>query len=89
VNKKAFDALDKPTQAAVLKAAGDAEDRGWKVSEEKNTWYLDQFRKNGMNVAAPSPQLKTDFQKIGATMTQEWLTTAGADGKAIVDAYRR
>src|SRR5688572_21544258 len=32
VNKKAFDALDKPTQDALLKAAADAEARGWKTS---------------------------------------------------------
>src|SRR5882724_10074014 len=31
VNKKAFDALDKATQDAVLKAAADAEVRGWKA----------------------------------------------------------
>ena len=89
VNRKAFDALDKASQAAVLKAAAVAEQRGWKTSEEKTKWYLDQLRSNGMNVAAPSAQLKADFQKIGATMTEEWLKTAGADGKAIVDAYRK
>ena len=89
VNRKAFDALDKPSQEALLKAAAAAEARGWKVSEEKNAWYLDQFRKNGMTVSPPSPQLKSDFQKIGQTMTEEWIKTAGADGKAIVDAYRK
>jgi TRAP-type transport system periplasmic protein len=89
VNKAAFDALDKPTQQAVLKAAADAEARGWKVSEEKNNWYLEQMAKNGMNVAAPSAQLKADFKKIGDTMTAEWMNTAGPDGKAIVDAYRK
>jgi TRAP-type C4-dicarboxylate transport system substrate-binding protein len=88
-NKQAFDALDKPTQAAVMKAAADAEARGWKTSEEKTSWYTDQLKKNGMNVAPPTAQLKSDFQKIGATMTEEWLKTAGADGKAIVDAYRK
>jgi TRAP-type C4-dicarboxylate transport system substrate-binding protein len=89
VNKAAFDALDKASQAAVLKAAADAEARGWKVSEEKAGWYLEQLKKNGMNVAAPSAQLKSDFQKVGATMTEEWLKNAGAEGKAIVDAYRK
>ena len=89
VNKAAFDALDKPTQQAVLKAAADAEARGWKTSEEKNKWYLEQMAKNGMNVAAPSAQLKADFKKIGDTMTAEWMNTAGPDGKAIVDAYRK
>ncbi len=89
VNQKAFDALDKASQDAVVKAAAEAEARGWKVSEEKARWYLDQLKSNGMNVAAPPAQLKADFQKIGATMTEEWLKNAGADGKAVVDAYRK
>ena len=89
VNKAAFDALDKPSQQALLKAAADAEARGWKTSEEKNKWYLEQMAKNGMNVAAPSAQLKSDFRKIGETMTAEWMSSAGADGKAVVDAYRK
>ncbi len=89
VNKAAFDALDKPSQQALLKAAADAEARGWKTSEEKNKWYQDQLAKNGMNVAEPSAQLKADFKRIGDTMTGEWLKTAGPDGQAIVDAYRK
>jgi len=89
VNKAAFDALDRPTQQALLKAAADAEARGWKTSEEKNKWYLEQLARNGMNVAAPSAQLKADFRKIGETMTGEWMNNAGADGKAVVDAYRK
>jgi TRAP-type C4-dicarboxylate transport system substrate-binding protein len=89
VNQKAFDALDKASQDAVMKAAAAAEERGWKTSEEKTKWYLEQLTKNGMNVAAPSAQLKSDFQKVGATMTEEWLKTAGPDGKAIVDAYKK
>jgi len=89
VNRKAFDALDKKTQEAVLKAAGDAEKRGWKTSEEKNGWYLEQLKKNGMTVEKPSKQLESDFKKIGQTMTQEWVKTAGPDGKAIIDAYSK
>jgi TRAP-type C4-dicarboxylate transport system substrate-binding protein len=88
-NKSAFDALDKASRDAVLKAASVAEERGWKVSEEKNKWYLGELAKNGMNVSLPSPQLKADFKKIGDTMTAEWMKTAGADGQAIVDAYRK
>jgi TRAP-type C4-dicarboxylate transport system substrate-binding protein len=88
-NRKAFDALDKATQAAVLKAAAAAETRGWKVSEEKTAFYLGELKKNGMNVAPPSAQLKADFQKIGQAMTEEWLKNAGADGKAIVEAFRK
>ena len=89
VNRKAFDALDKASQDALLKCAREAEERGWKISEEKAKWYLEQLQKNGMTVAAPSAQLKADFQKIGQAMTEEWLKTAGPDGKAIVDAFRK
>ena len=89
VNKKAYDALDKATQAALLKAAADAQARGWKISEEKTAWYLGELRKNGMNVSPPSAQLKADFQKIGQTITEEWLKTAGPDGKAIVEAFKK
>ena len=89
VNRKAFDALDKATQEAVLKAARDAEKRGWKTSEDKNGWYLEQLKKNGMTVEKPSKQLEGDFKKIGHTMTEEWLKTAGPDGKAIIDTYKK
>ena len=89
VSQKAFDALDKPAQSALLKAAAAAETRGWKTSEEKTNWYLDQLRKNGMNVLAPSPTLKADMRKIGDTMLADWLKKAGDEGKSVVDAYRK
>ncbi|MRD49294.1 C4-dicarboxylate ABC transporter substrate-binding protein [Caenimonas koreensis DSM 17982] len=89
VNAAAFNALDKPTQDAVLKAAADAESRGWKLSEEKNGWYVDQLKAKGMNIIQPSAQLSADLKKVGDTMLNEWLAKAGADGKAVVDAYRK
>ena len=89
VNKKAFDALDKATQDAVLKAAADAEVRGWKVSEEKNGWYKEQLQKNGMAIVEPPSQLMADMRKVGDTMLEDWLKKAGADGKALVDAFRK
>ncbi|MGH8714293.1 MAG: TRAP transporter substrate-binding protein [Casimicrobiaceae bacterium] len=89
VNQQAFDALDKATQEAVLKAAADAEVRGWKASEEKNGWYVDQLRQKGMNIAKPSPQLSADLKKVGDVMLQDWLKKAGPDGQAIIDAFRK
>ncbi|HSN21822.1 MAG TPA: TRAP transporter substrate-binding protein [Usitatibacter sp.] len=89
VNEKAFGSLDKATQKAVLDAAKAAQARGWKTSEAKNKWYLEQLRSHGMHVSPPSKQLEADFKKVGQTMTGEWLKMAGPDGKAIVDAYRK
>ena len=88
-NKAAFDALDKPTQEAVLKAAKTAEDRGWKLAEEKTKWYTDQLAAKGMKVLPPSAELKSGFQKIGEQLTADWLKKAGPEGQAVVDAYRK
>ena len=88
-NAQAFDALDKATQDAVLKAAADAETRGWKASEEKNSWYLDQLKQKGMTIVKPSPQLTADLKKVGDVMLQDWLKKAGPEGQAAVDAFRK
>ena len=87
VNKAAFDALDAPTKAAVLKAAADAEVRGLAASKKANTDSLDKLRANGMSIVTPSAQLTADMKKVGDVMAKEWLEKAGAEGKAVVDAY--
>jgi TRAP-type transport system periplasmic protein len=89
VNKKAFDALDKPTQDAVVKAAAEAETRGWAASRKVNTDTMAVLKANGMTIAPPSAQLKADMQKVGETMIKEWLAKAGPEGQAMLDAFRK
>ena len=86
VNKAAMDALDPATRAAVLKAAADAETRGWVASKKANIDSLDKLKAGGMQILPPSPQLKADLKKVGDTMLKEWLDKAGPEGKALVDA---
>ena len=88
VNQKAFDALDKGSQTALLKAAADAEARGWKLSEEKTNWYYEQLKAKGMSIMKPSEQLTADLRKVGNLMLAEWLRKAGDDGRKVIDAYR-
>ncbi|HST95300.1 MAG TPA: hypothetical protein VLJ78_11035 [Microvirga sp.] len=89
VNKAAFDALDKPAQEAVLAAARKAEARGWQMAQDKTKWYMEQIAAKGMKVLPPSPALKAGFQKVGEQLTQDWLKKAGADGQAVIDAYKK
>lgn len=89
VNQKAFDALDKPTQEAVLKAAAEAEKRGWALSEEKNDWYKKALAEKGMKIMKPSPKLATDMTQVGAIMLADWQKKAGADGAAVINAYNK
>jgi TRAP-type C4-dicarboxylate transport system substrate-binding protein len=89
VNKAAFDALDKPTQETLLKAAATAETRGWKMWEDKSGWYLEQLKLHGMKVQPPSPQLQAGLKKIGEQLTADWLKKAGAAGEAVIAAYKK
>lgn len=89
VNTKAFDALDKATQAAVLKVGAAAGERGWKLSDQRDDEYLKELVAKGMVVDRSSVRLKGELKAIGERMTTEWLKQAGPDGQAIVDAFRK
>ena len=89
VNRAAFNALDKPTQDALLKAAADAETRGWASSKRVNVESQEKLKANGMNIVQPSAQLKGDMVKVGDTMLKEWIEKAGPEGQQLVDAYRK
>lgn len=89
VNQKEFDKLDKAAQDAILKAARDAEQRGWKRMREYTDETLATLRANKVTVYAPSPAFKAELTKIGQTMVDEWLKTAGADGQTIISNFRK
>ena len=89
VNKAAFDALPKDQQDAVLKAAKEGEARGWKIAEEKAGWYIAELKAKGMKVQPPSPEFSAGLKKFGEDLTATWIKKAGAEGQAIVDAYKK
>ena len=89
VNQKAFDALDKPTQDAVLQQAAAAEQRGWKLSEQKDGEYIKELGAKGMQVDVNASGLKKELKTIGERMTADWIKLAGDDGKAVIDAYNK
>jgi len=90
VNTKSFDSLDGASQKAVLDAAALAEQRGWKVSEEKTQWFVEQLRSKGMEISPPSARLTEDMAKIGAQLQVEWkerMKKSNADGEGILNAF--
>ena len=88
INKKTWDGLDAKTQGIILGAAAMAEQAGWAEAERLSNWYKEQLAAKGMVVGPPGDQLRADFEKIGETMTKEWLKRAGDAGKAVIDAYK-
>ncbi|WP_046600438.1 TRAP transporter substrate-binding protein [Neorhizobium galegae] len=89
VNKAAFAALDPAVQKAVTDAATAAETRGWALGAEKTAAYMETLKKNGMKVLEPSADLKKGLADVGSKLTEDWSKKAGADGAAILDAYKK
>ncbi len=88
VNKDAWDGLDDATKTAMNDCAAAAKAEGLQRSKDYTQFTLDGLKEGGMTVAPASEQLVGELKAIGATMTDEWLATAGDAGKAIVDAYK-
>jgi TRAP-type C4-dicarboxylate transport system substrate-binding protein len=88
VNQRAFSRLPKQQQDALLKAAAAAEPRGWEMSKAREKEGDETLEKNGVAVTEASPELRSALAKIGQQMAGEWEKSAGADGQAILKAYR-
>jgi TRAP-type C4-dicarboxylate transport system substrate-binding protein len=88
VNQRAWATLPANVQATVTQAARVAEARGWAESQRLDRTFLDAFRANGMTVSEPSDALRAGFRRWGEELTRDWLGRAGADGQALVNAFR-
>ena len=88
VNTAAFEGLEPGVRAALLEAAAAAETRGWEMSEADTVAATKTLADNGITVVSPSEGLSTGFQEIGAQIAEEWATSAGDAGAAVLEAYR-
>ena len=89
VNIAAWEKLDAAAQKAIGEAARAAEARGLAASIAEDETRKDVLRRNGVKVEKPSAALQDAFKKIGADMAAEWSKAAGAEGEAILKAYRQ
>jgi TRAP-type transport system periplasmic protein len=88
VNEAAFKRLRADVQAAVLDAAARAETRGWQMAEELTSKQIQILKDKGMTVTTPSAEFRGQLEKIGATLTEEWVKKAGDVGQTIVKKVR-
>jgi TRAP-type C4-dicarboxylate transport system substrate-binding protein len=88
VNARAFSRLPPAQQRALTDAAAAAEKRGWEMSKTRTREANDLLVKNGMTIHQPDTAMKAAYAKVGEQILGEWLKAAGADGQAIIKAYR-
>ncbi|NYZ13807.1 TRAP transporter substrate-binding protein [Azospirillum sp. RWY-5-1] len=89
VNERAFARLPADAQAAVLKAAADAEARGWATARAVNDELINTLRKHGMQIHQPGPVFAKELATIGSTMRTEWLARVGGDGAKVIEALQK
>jgi TRAP-type C4-dicarboxylate transport system substrate-binding protein len=88
VNMRAFERLPDAQKKALTGAAASAEKRGWDLSRQREASANKLLAENGMTVHTPDAAMMAALGKVGDTIASEWLKAAGADGEAIVKAYR-
>ena len=88
MNRRSFLRLDDGLQVAVLAAAARAEARGWRMSAEETVVKTRMLADKGMAVREVSAEFAAELTAIGETMTGEWMAKAGADGAAVIEAFR-
>ena len=88
INKGVWNGLDGESRAALQKAADETGAACAAKSAELANWYFEQLESNGMKVEDAGPVFLKELQDIGAKMQADWLASVGADGQAIIDAYK-
>ncbi|MGH8690524.1 MAG: TRAP transporter substrate-binding protein [Burkholderiales bacterium] len=89
VNERAWQRLPDAQKKALSAAAAPAEKRGWELSKQREAAANRLLAENGMTVHKPDAAMMAAYTKVGETMLGEWLKSAGAEGEAIVKAYRK
>lgn len=88
VNKDVWNGVNDANKNVIKACAELAEYAGTWRAVEYTQFTLNGLKAGGMTVGPAGDSLVAELKVIGETMTAEWLEAAGADGKAIVDAYR-
>ena len=87
VNAKTFDALAPDVRTAVLKAAAEAETRGWVASEAIAQSATRELQANGIKVERVSSELDSDLKRIGERFSREWVRSVGHAASDIFVPY--
>ncbi len=88
VNARAFSRLPGAQQKVLTDTAAVAEKRGWEMSKVRTQEANEMLTRNGMTIHQPDAAMMAAYGKVGGQILDEWLKAAGADGQAIIKAYR-
>jgi TRAP-type C4-dicarboxylate transport system substrate-binding protein len=88
VNKDVWAGVSDANKNAIQGCADLAAYAGHWRAVQYTDFTLKGLRDGGMTVQPAGDGLKAELNEIGKTMVDEWLASAGDEGKAIVDAFK-
>ncbi len=83
VSTKSFAQLAPDTRAGVLKAAAEAQRRGWEASETVAQNSTRELQRNGIKIERLSPDLEREIKHMGERFSREWVRSVGNEANAI------
>lgn len=87
VSSKAFEALRPEVRSTVLKAASDAEVRGWLASQALAMSATQELRKNGIRIERIPADLEQEVKRMGEKFSREWVRSVGNEANNIFVPY--
>lgn len=87
VNTKAFEALTSEMRAQVMRAAAQAEGRGWSASEALASSATEELRANGVKIDRIPPDLSREIKRMGEKFSAEWIKTVGKEANDVFIPY--
>ena len=87
VSSKAFEALRPEMRSTLLKAATDAESRGWLASQELAMSATEELRKNSIRIERIPADLDQELKRMGEKFSREWVRSVGNEANDIFVPY--
>jgi len=87
VNLQAFDALQPAVKQAMLNAAGEAELRGWAMSQDEAAGSTRKLKAEGMQVDRIAPGFEAELKRLGERFSREWVRSVGNEANLIFVPY--
>jgi len=87
VSNKAFEALQPGARTMVLKAAADAESRGWLASQALASSATEELRQNGVRIERIPADLEQEIKRMGEKFSREWVRSVGNEANDIFVPY--
>lgn len=87
VNLQAFEALPPAVRKAVVQAAGEAESRGWAMSQAVADESVGELQRKGIKVERAAAEVDAELKRLGERFSREWVRSVGGEANQLFIPY--